>query len=649
MLELQEVSLQLGDSPEDQILLNEVSARFRRKHFAAIIGPSGCGKSTLLKVIAGLRESTHGRISWDGRDLAEEGDMDPHEIGYVPQFSIAFELLTVIENLDSALRLRVDGLDAEEREAHLNKILREVGIEEIADRQVRVLSGGQKRRLALALEMLSSPHLLLCDEVTSGLDPKAEDEITRLMHGIAHSENRIVLSVTHSLRHLALYDSVVVLYQGRLAYHGPSDYLFHYFHVNVPEELFPRLAERKAEEWHQSWMKHRDTYYSRYKLDPDLAADTAALEEVSDMPAPAAESMAQPEHHTPPEQAPHDADAKSTEPPVEETLEKTPEKSVEAVHEKTVEEPPKAADSKHEDAAPKEKEPPAPTGTPSALTQFLVMLARRWKIFFRDRGNIALQFALLVGFPCLVVIFALNGLPQIKVPESTSSKRMFEQMEQLKNDAVQQQDQVHAGSLVSGLIMFQVVLLALMGSNNSAREIAAERLIFEKEKFAGVRPSAYVASKVAFLGVLVLVQSVWMGIFVNFVVQFKGSLAAQILLLLLVNGALTSICLAISSLMKTPEQASLVSIYLVGFQLPLSGAVLALPDAFGWLIRPFIASYWAWSGFIQTMLETPYYDAVLAVTQTKLSPGPLCAWVLGCHIVIGILIAGLGCRNSHWE
>lgn len=109
MLELQEVSLRLGESPDDPALLAEVSARFPRKHFAAIIGPSGCGKSTLLKVIAGLRESTDGSIAWDGRDLAEEADMDPHEIGYVPQFSIAYELLTVIENLESALRLRVEG------------------------------------------------------------------------------------------------------------------------------------------------------------------------------------------------------------------------------------------------------------------------------------------------------------------------------------------------------------------------------------------------------------------------------------------------------------------------------------------------------------------------------------------------------------
>ena len=123
----------------------------------------------------------------------------------------------------------------------------------------------------------------------------------------------------------------------------------------------------------------------------------------------------------------------------------------------------------------------------------------------------------------------------------------------------------------------------------------------------------------------------------------------QILLLVLVNAALTAVCLAISSLMKTAEQASLVSIYLVGFQLPLSGAVLALPKMLSWITRPFIASYWGWSGFIQTMHDTRFYEAVLAVTQTKLAPAGLCAWVLACHVLLGLLIAYMGCKNSRWE
>ena len=623
MLELQQVSLQLGDQPEDQLLLAEVSTRFPKKHFAAILGPSGCGKSTLLKVIAGLREPTLGHVEWDGRNLSDEGDMDPHEIGYVPQFSIAYDLLTVWESVESALRLRVSGLDLDAQEARLEKILGEVGLDEISDREVRVLSGGQKRRLAMALEMVSSPHLLLCDEVTSGLDPKAEDEIAKLMHALSRRDDRIVLSVTHSLRHLALYDSIVVLYQGHVAYHGPAQFLYHYFGVEKPEELFPRLAQRKPEDWHRSWQKHRNTYYAESKLDGDGAADAAELEDVTDRPA---------------------AEDEAAKKRIEKLLKKAHGDDGDADAEKGPD------DDEDEDGekkpARKKRKAVEHEGTPSALTQFVVLLARRWKIFFRDRGGLWLQFALLVGFPILVVIFALDGLPQIKNLNGVVSGNFLEQM---KNELVQKQELSRTGSLVSGLVMFQVILLALMGSNNAAREIAGERLIFEKEKFSGVRPSAYVASKAVFLGVLVLVQSVWMGVFVNVIVQFQGSLPTQILLLTLVNGSLTFVCLGLSSLMKTAEQASLVSVYLVGFQLPLSGAVLALPKALSMLTQPFIASYWGWSGFIQTMRDTRFYEAVLSVTQTTPAQVPLCVWWLGCHMLLGLIIAYTGCKNSRWE
>jgi hypothetical protein len=101
--------------------------------------------------------------------------------------------------------------------------------------------------------------------------------------------------------------------------------------------------------------------------------------------------------------------------------------------------------------------------------------------------------------------------------------------------------------------------------------------------------------------------------------------------------------------MKSAEQASLTSIYLVGFQLPLSGAVLALPATVAFLTRPFIASYWGWSGFIQTLRETRFYDAIQLVSQTKLAAAPLCVWVLVTHIVLGLFIAYTGCKSSRWE
>jgi hypothetical protein len=203
--------------------------------------------------------------------------------------------------------------------------------------------------------------------------------------------------------------------------------------------------------------------------------------------------------------------------------------------------------------------------------------------------------------------------------------------------------------MVSGLIMFQVVLLTLMGANNAAREVAGERLILEKEKFSGLSPLAFVVSRMVFLVALVGVQSVWMSLFVNSVVRMPGNLTTQTLLLFLVNAAMTSVSLGISALMKTAEQSSLVSVYLVGFQLPLSGAVLALPEWLGKLTRPLIASYWGWSGYLQTLQDTRFYNAVVSMTQTPLMPIAAVAWVLGFQILLGLTMAYVGVRGARWE
>jgi ABC-type multidrug transport system ATPase subunit len=604
VLELHELALAIGPADAEQTLLSEVTLRVPKGHFAAILGPSGCGKSTLLKAIAGIREHTLGTIHWKGRDLATEKDMDPHEIGYVPQFSIAHELLTVEESVESALRLRVADLPEEERHSRIESVLRSVDLEEIGDRRVSLLSGGQKRRLALAMEMVSSPQLLLCDEVTSGLDPKSEDEIVKLMHDLARADDRIVLSVTHSLQHVRLYDSVIVLYQGVLAYHGSPEFLTHYFGIQRPEELYPRLAERKAADWQRSWHKYRDTYYEHSRL----PAGVPAMAE------------AEPAEKRPP----------------------TEEEEIERLRE-IVERKAKEAEENAEDVS---EGPPPPAMLPGIATQFAVLLARRWKLFFRDRGQLLLQAALLFGFPCLVVIFAIDGLPDVKSLADSGIGTLFDRARQ---EADSLRKIANVGTLVSGLIMFQVILLALMGSNNAAREIAAERHLLEKEKFAGLSPLAYVASKVMFLAILVLAQSVWMAVFVNFFVGFQGSFGMQVLSLVLINAAMTSVCLGISAWSKTAEQASLLSIYLVGFQLPLSGAVLALPKAIAGITQIFIASYWGWSGFIRSMDSTRYYDAVKSVTQTEPAHGALCGWVLLAHVLFGLLLAYSGSRNSRWE
>lgn len=283
---------------------------------------------------------------------------------------------------------------------------------------------------------------------------------------------------------------------------------------------------------------------------------------------------------------------------------------------------------------------------PGLLSQLFTLLGRRFRIFFRSHEQLWLQAGLVFGFPCLVAIFGWNGLPQIRNLSMGMDLSVFEQQKEAL-DFLHQASSV--GSLVSGIIMFAVVLLTLMGANNSGREIASERPIFEKEKLSGLSIPAYVGSKVFFLGMLCSVQSVWMGIFIHVTCSFPGDLGQQLLFLFLVNAAMTSVCLAISSFLKTAEQASLASIYLVGFQLPLSGAVLALPDWLAPITRPFIAAYWSWSGMLQTLRGERYYDIVSMVIQTSLSAVDLCLGVLGMHLVFGLIMTFQGCSRTRLE
>jgi hypothetical protein len=284
---------------------------------------------------------------------------------------------------------------------------------------------------------------------------------------------------------------------------------------------------------------------------------------------------------------------------------------------------------------------------PGFFTQTRLCLARRITLFARDRGQWLLQAALMFGFPVLVVIFALEGLPAVQNPAMGMD---VDVLQQLKENAEFVVDSSRAGTLVSGLIIFQMVLLALMGSNNAAREVAGERLIFEKEKLAGLRPSAYLTGRVVFLALLVAAQSVWMASFVDSFARFPGDKTAQMMSLLMMNAAMTTASLAISAFSRTADQASLLSIYLVGFQLPLSGALLALPEVAAMLTRPFIACYWAWSAFLGTMKDaaTDHYDAAAKISQTPLSPYPLCIWVLACHVVVMLFLAYSGVRCPRW-
>lgn len=605
MLQLKDICFTIQKDGEPLNLIDKVSIDVPRGHFMAIVGPSGCGKTTLLKTIAGLNAESDGDLIWDGRNLAEDKDFEPAEIGYVPQFSIAYDQLTVDESIESATRLRVKTKSVAELDNRIDRILEETGLATLADRPVKVLSGGQKRRLGLAMELVTGPHLLLCDEVTSGLDPRSERDIVRLLHELSRNNGRTVISVTHSLAHLELYDSILVLHEGRVAYHGPPKELTHYFSVEDMEEVYPQLAKQRSEKWQSSWLKHREVYYDKLESKRQELIKNGSLSEPN-LPTQKKKSTTQPT----------DTDTGPLEPINDDD---------EII-----------------------REAPGLVQMPGMISQFCTLLGRRWKIFFRDRGQVFLQLAILICFPILVALFSERGNENIK----KFSDRYEGFTQAIQEETLVQASYLSVGSAVSGIVMFQVVLLSLMGSNNSAREVAGERLIFEKEKFGGIRPSAYLGSKVAFLGSLILIQSLWMAIFVQQFWKFPDGSEAGFLdhtvFLVMVNAAMTFICLGISSLMKTAEQSSLLSIYLVGFQLPLSGAVLALPESIEGIAKPFISAYWAWSGSIESM-DPSYQNAIDAVTETTFQSTNACHYLLGIHIVIGLAASYIGLKRHHWD
>lgn len=583
MLKAEKIVFEIEREGEALRLLDEVSFELKGGHFMAIVGSSGSGKTTLLKAIAGIQAETDGQFSWKGKVFDENNDFEPGEVGYVPQFSIAYDQLSVDESIEVAARLKVKFPSLDILDDTLDRVLEETGLLEIADRKVKILSGGQKRRLSLAMELVSSPQLLLCDEVTSGLDPRSEKEIVSLLHDLSRRDERMVISVTHSLSHLDLYDSILVLHQGRVAFHGSPRALCHYFGVKDPEDVYPVLSMKKAEDWASSWEKHKVAYYAKMNEERESCSETHYLKKR-----------------------------------------------------------PSAKEKKREE---KQKEGHIEHKQPGILSQFMTLVGRRFRIFSRDKTQVALQLAMIILFPIMVTLFSSKGQEPISKLSASQDQNIVQEVEQRQ---MVSQNLVRVGSAVSGIIMFEIILLGLMGSNNSAREIAGERLIMEKEKYGGVSVLSYLGSKVVFLGIMVIVQSLWMYAFVELFWPFRGDLMTHLWFLILANAAMTSVCLGISSISRTPDQASLLSIYLVGFQLPLSGAVLALPEAIEVFVRPFISAYWSWSGSLSAL--DPYvHNAVKSVVDTSLTPANVCYSVLGLHIVVGLVLTYMGVSRRQWD
>jgi ABC transport system ATP-binding/permease protein len=231
-------------------LLDDVAFRLPGRSLTAVLGPSGSGKSTLLGALTGVRPADTGTVTYGGRDLYEDYDELRQRIGLVPQDDILHPQLTVGRALAHAARLRFPpDVPAADREHRITEVLDELGLAERAGQRIDSLSGGQRKRTSVALELLTRPSLLFLDEPTSGLDPGLDKQVMQSLRELADG-GRTVVIVTHSVANLNVCDRLLILAPGgRVAYDGPPADALAYFGVTDFAEVFLLLERERDEDW----------------------------------------------------------------------------------------------------------------------------------------------------------------------------------------------------------------------------------------------------------------------------------------------------------------------------------------------------------------------------------------------------------------
>jgi ABC-type multidrug transport system ATPase subunit len=218
-LEVCDISLTIERS---RTLLDRVSFSAKPATLTAVIGPSGSGKSTLLEVIAGGTRPTSGAVLFEAHDVHAEYASMRTRIGMVPQDDVVHRQLTINQALGYAAELRMPpDTTKEDRQRVVAQVLEELELTPHADARVDKLSGGQRKRASVALELLTGPSLLVLDEPTTGLDPALDQLVMKMLRQLADA-GRVVVVVTHSLAYLDVCDQVLLLGPGgKTAFCGP--------------------------------------------------------------------------------------------------------------------------------------------------------------------------------------------------------------------------------------------------------------------------------------------------------------------------------------------------------------------------------------------------------------------------------------------
>lgn len=241
---------------ENKNLLQDINFSIEAGEFVGVFGTSGSGKSTLLDALNGRRPATSGQILYNGTNLYEAFDLFRTSIGYVPQQDIVHRNIIMQHALKYTAKLRLPP-DTSDSEMNDNAacVLEKVGLAEKANLLVNTpapLSGGQLKRVSLAIELVANPNVLFLDEVTSGLDAGTDKKMMKLFRSLA-DDNKTVICITHTLENIETCQLVVLLHQGRLVFFGPPQAVIGYFGIERLSDVYEVLESKPAIFWAQKY------------------------------------------------------------------------------------------------------------------------------------------------------------------------------------------------------------------------------------------------------------------------------------------------------------------------------------------------------------------------------------------------------------
>ncbi|MHB8648041.1 MAG: FHA domain-containing protein, partial [Thermomicrobiales bacterium] len=268
------------------LLLRDIAISILPREFVCIVGGSGAGKSTLLDAISGVRPASHGEVLYNGTNYYANMDEFRALIGYVPQDDIVPMYLTVGQALTYAARLRLPhDTRPEEIQARVDRAMDLMELTARKDVEIHRLSGGQRKRVSIGVELLTEPTLFFLDEPTSGLDPGLETRMMQLMRKVADTDKTVIL-VTHATQNITLCDKVVFLAPGGyLAFFGPPREALTFFGVETFADIYVTLGQPGApEEWARRYAE--SPYHAKY-IDARIGRALAAQGRQRGLPPPA--------------------------------------------------------------------------------------------------------------------------------------------------------------------------------------------------------------------------------------------------------------------------------------------------------------------------------------------------------------------------